>query len=340
MSKDELASENERSEDLISILIPVYKVGLYIERCARSLFEQTYTNIEYIFIDDCSPDDSREILENVIEEYPNRKEYVKIISHSTNLGLSAARNTGVRNSKGRYMMHVDSDDYLELDAVERMYKKAIDTNADIVICNYYIVTDNKKYIVNQLLPLDNVEYIKLMLKRRASPSVWGKLYLRDFYINTKVQSIEGVNHGEDFAVLPRLVYYTKKIEYINLPLYNYVQYNLNSCSNNISQKSIDDLIKVNSVLEHFFLSKEDACVYNEYIITAKLRTIIYLLRNTVDNEMIYKIINLYSDLMHKYNYSLSLLDRIMIYLAQNKYYFILKIYVRIINTCLVIFKYK
>ena len=106
----------------VSILVPVYGVEKYIKRCARSLFEQTYDNIEYIFVDDCTQDRSIDILEEVLKEYPNRKNQVKILHHAKNRGLSASRNTALDASTGDYLMHVDADDYLHVDAIALLIK--------------------------------------------------------------------------------------------------------------------------------------------------------------------------------------------------------------------------
>ena len=102
---------------LVSILVPVYKVEDYIERCARSLFEQTYSNLEFIFVDDCSPDDSVEILGRIMDDYPARKEAVRIIRHNHNRGSAASRNTALDNGSGEFVFAVDSDDWLELDGL-------------------------------------------------------------------------------------------------------------------------------------------------------------------------------------------------------------------------------
>ena len=82
----------------ISVIVPIYNVKLYIERCVRSLMEQTLENIEFIFVNDCTPDDSMDILHYVLEEYPKRREQIKIIEHETNRGISAVRNTGLKNA--------------------------------------------------------------------------------------------------------------------------------------------------------------------------------------------------------------------------------------------------
>ena len=101
----------------VSICVPVYGVEKYIERCARSLFEQTYEDVEYVFVDDCTQDRSVELLQNVIENYPSRKDKVRIIHHKSNIGLGEARNTAVAASTGEFIMHVDSDDYIDKDCV-------------------------------------------------------------------------------------------------------------------------------------------------------------------------------------------------------------------------------
>ena len=110
----------------VSVCIPVYGVEKYIEKCARSLFEQTMQDgIEFIFVNDCTKDRSIEILEQVLAEYPHRKEQTRIIHHEKNRGLVAARNTGLAYASGEYIIHCDSDDWVELDMYEKMYKKAI-----------------------------------------------------------------------------------------------------------------------------------------------------------------------------------------------------------------------
>ena len=116
----------------VSILVPIFGVEKYIERCARSLFEQTYSNLEYIFVNDCTPDKSVEVLENVMVNYPERIENVKILTHEKNRGVAAVRNTALDNACGDFVSLVDSDDWLELDAVELLVSKQLKTDADIV----------------------------------------------------------------------------------------------------------------------------------------------------------------------------------------------------------------
>ena len=87
----------------VSVIVPVYGVAQYIEKCARSLFEQTLEDIEYIFVDDCTQDNSIEILHNIIKDYPHRQQQTRIIHHETNKGLPIARKTGIENATGKYI---------------------------------------------------------------------------------------------------------------------------------------------------------------------------------------------------------------------------------------------
>ena len=120
----------------VSVIVPIYGVEPYIERCVRSLMEQTYTNCEYIFVDDCTPDASVEILKRVLEDYPNRKQKVKIIQNEKNQGLPQTRKHGFQYATGDFVANVDSDDF-----VEPYY----------FFINYFIIFLNIKSIKNNIL---------------------------------------------------------------------------------------------------------------------------------------------------------------------------------------------
>ena len=151
----------------VSVIIPVYGVEKYIEQCARSLFEQTMQEgIEFIFIDDCSPDRSIGILKEVLKEYPHREPQVKIIRHSENQGSGGTRRTGVENATGEYVIHCDSDDWVEPDMYETLYRKAAKEDADIVGCDYISECRKKRVILRQPCPSDNMQYISDLLSGR------------------------------------------------------------------------------------------------------------------------------------------------------------------------------
>ncbi len=118
----------------VSVIIPVYKVEPYVARCARSLFNQTLEDIEYIFVDDCTPDRSIEIVKEVLADYPKRKEQVQFVRTPRNGGLARARVFGLQHAKGDYIIHCDSDDAVERDAYCLMYNEATANNYDVVTC--------------------------------------------------------------------------------------------------------------------------------------------------------------------------------------------------------------
>uniref|UniRef100_UPI00112F95A9 glycosyltransferase family 2 protein n=1 Tax=Campylobacter concisus TaxID=199 RepID=UPI00112F95A9 len=99
----------------VSIIVPIYNVEKYIEKCAVTLFEQDYDNVEYVFVNDCSPDKSMKILKDIIEKYPNRKDDIKIINNIKNSGSSLTRKYGLDASTGKYILFVDSDDWVDRD---------------------------------------------------------------------------------------------------------------------------------------------------------------------------------------------------------------------------------
>ena len=133
----------------VSIIIPIFKVRNFIERCVCSLFEQTLKDVEYIFVDDASPDDSIDILKSCIDRYPERKDQVIILTHEQNQGLPAARNTGLAVATGEYVFHCDSDDFVEKDMLEEMYKAAKTQDADMVYCDFYLSFEkNERYMSN------------------------------------------------------------------------------------------------------------------------------------------------------------------------------------------------
>lgn len=238
---------------LVSILVPVYKVERYIEKCAMSLFEQTYDNIEYVFVDDCSPDNSIALLKSIMERYPKRKNRVKIVKHEKNLGLANARITAINSCNGVYLLNVDSDDYIERDMVEIMVKKALDSDSDMVICDFnYIFIDRVKRI-NNVVETDRLEYIASLITRRSSVCVWGRLIKKSLYVTNSVYPISDLNYAEDYVVTPRLVYFARNIVKVDKALYNYVQLNNASYTHKLSSISIDNAILANEILCDFFI---------------------------------------------------------------------------------------
>lgn len=163
----------------VSVIIPIYNAAPYIERCARSLFEQTLDNIEYIFVNDCTPDESMDILYSVLTEYPHRQQQVKIINQLQNWGVAKARKDGIEAATGQYVIHCDSDDWVDCQMYKMLYEKAVCESLDIVMCDWFR-TDGLSISVNTLdiNGLDKTCLLGKLIDGSLSGSLWNKLVSR------------------------------------------------------------------------------------------------------------------------------------------------------------------
>ena len=170
----------------MSVIIPVYNVERFIVRCATSLMEQSCQNVEYIFIDDATADNSIALLRNVIGRYPDRIKDVKIVSHATNLGLPAARNTGLGIATGEYVFHCDSDDFVDADMLSELYSVAKISNADIVWCDWFLSFKKNERYMKQPEYTEPIAALKAMLCGIMKFNVWNKLVRRNLYIENNI----------------------------------------------------------------------------------------------------------------------------------------------------------
>lgn len=227
----------------VSIIIPVYNVEKYIERCVRTLFAQTLDELEYIFVDDCSPDKSIEVMQRVLEDYPARKSQVKLIRHESNQGVSQSRQDGVDAATGEYIIHCDPDDWVELDMYEQLYNKAKETNADIVICDFI-----EESLTAQRRP--NVQIIpsqKEILKLRIAigdfhTGLWNKLVSHSYIKISKIRFHAEISLWEDMAYMVPLLFLSTNIAKVNLALYHYIIDIPNSIVNGRTLKSVKSQI--------------------------------------------------------------------------------------------------
>lgn len=204
----------------VSVVVPVYGVEKYIERCARSLFDQTLDDIEYLFIDDCTPDGSIEVLKQVLEDYPQRKPQVFIHRMTQNSGQARVREWGSLNAKGEYIIHCDSDDYVDVNMYKTMYDKAIEGNYDMVICDYKTVSDGVSTDHHHLLPETEHDRIAKILTGLFPSYMWNKMVKRCFYQSPDIVWPTG-NMWEDMATMVQVMQMTNKVGYVPMPLYNY-----------------------------------------------------------------------------------------------------------------------
>ena len=263
--------------DLITIILPVYNGESYIANSIESLLKQTYKNLEIIFVDDGSTDKTKDI----IKKYQKKYKYIKYFYQDNNK-QGSARNNGLRKAKGKYVLFIDSDDYIDNNMVVEMYNYISKGNYDIVLCDYYICKNgNKDYVYCYNEPFvdnDNVS-LKEYLLSTLSPS--NKMYKKDFLINNNFKFLEGQFY-EDFASIPTLVKYQPKIGYISKPYLYYNHTENSTMRSNNYKKSYEDIFPACEFLNNELKS------YTEY-------------RDEVEYIFIYHLLYNFSILFNQYN---------------------------------------
>lgn len=209
-------------QDLISVIVPCYNIEAYVERCIRSVQNQTYKNLEIIAIDDGSKDRTGEILDGIAAE-----EAHMTVLHYANEGLSCARNHGLERMTGLYVTFVDGDDFLHDKALEKLHTMIVENDLDIAASNYIMYyEENDQRIGNEddesNYSLTSEDFIKRLfypLKRFCS--AWGKLYKRELFEGVRYP--EDIFFGEDMDVAPVLFDRAEKAGYTSEALYYYNQ---------------------------------------------------------------------------------------------------------------------
>lgn len=236
----------------VTVIVPVYGVEKYIAECAESLFAQTYSDIEYVFCDDCTPDRSIELLREVMERYPERKEHVRIIRNEENKGLGGTRRHLISHINSEAFVIVDSDDVLPPDAVSILVNKMNETDTDIVDGAYAIYVDEKvgKVIVP---PHDEPsKYLdKILCQNIILPRVWGRLYKTSVLNKVKDLFIDGIDFAEDICATSRLACVTSR-SWTDEVVYYYRTDNINSYTRNITKRNILSYFRAMSVVLSFY----------------------------------------------------------------------------------------
>lgn len=224
----------------VSVIVPIYKVEKFIFRCAVSLMEQTLVDVEYIFVDDATPDGSIEILQGVIDCYPARKSQCRILHHEQNMGLPAARNSGLQVAQGNYIFHCDSDDYVEKDMLEKLYGAAKNNDVDIVWCDWYLSFEKNERYMKQPEYTTSIDALKGMLSGLMKFNVWNKLIKRSLYTDNNISFPSGYGMGEDMTII-RLFARANKVTYVPEAFYHYVQQNSGAFCKTYSTKHLQDV---------------------------------------------------------------------------------------------------
>lgn len=280
----------------ISIIIPVYGVEKYIAHCARSLFNQTGADLEFIFVNDATKDHSIEILKEVIsKEYPTLQDQIIIIEKPQNEGLPQARKTGVAKATGDYIMHCDSDDWLVLDAVKTIAKKIDETSADIIYYNYYISTDEGHKSQREKEFSNPMEYAKAIMSffPTSVAFCWNKVIKRSLYNLVAEWPVQ--NMHEDVALTPQIILQSHTLAFIDSPLYHYRVSSSSSMSIDFSknkEKKIQS--QINQLILIRFLEKqhrvEEFKRQYQQLISRCAYIAAFFNRSSIDKDIHYKSI--------------------------------------------------
>lgn len=233
----------------VSIIVPFYNVEKYIEKCLDSLANQTLDDIEILLVNDGSKDGSIQIAKKYVEKYPNKFIYLE----KENGGLSDARNFAIPYAKGEYIAFLDSDDYVEKDIYERMYKIAKAEKSDMVECDFYWDYPNKtRKDIGKIYNGTKEALVKIRVV------AWNKLIKREILENTKIQFPKGYRY-EDVEFTYKLLPYLNKISFLKQPCIHYIQR-----SGSISNSQNERTKEIFDVLDHVIEYYKEKNIYEKY----------------------------------------------------------------------------
>lgn len=251
---------------LVSIIVPVYNVEKYLPQCLDSLINQTYSNIEIICVDDESPDNSIKIL----KKYAEKDTRIKIVEQK-NMGLSGARNTGMKYANGEYIMCVDSDDWIDLETCEQAVRALLKHNADLVMWSYIRESDNKsaeKLMFWEDETVFDNDAVKNQINRRlcgllgdelahpdyanAIETAWGKLYRFSVIKDNKIEYVsERIIGTEDALFNLYATRYVNRAVYLKKPYNHYRRNNTGSLTSNYKEKLFQQWMTLFDYMEQY-----------------------------------------------------------------------------------------
>lgn len=234
----------------VSIIVPVYGVEKYIDKCLDSLVKQSLKEIEIIVVNDGTKDNSQKIIDKYVKKYPDKiKSYIK-----ENGGQGSARNYGLKKAMGEYIGYVDSDDFVEKDMYKKLYNKANENDYDIVVCGNYNVSEDYKtknidtFTNDYNTDLENVFFGKM--------AVWNKIYKRDILIKNKLEFKEKVWY-EDLAFTLKTVMNSNTFAFIDEPLYDYLIREGSTMNNSNVQRNLEILDAFDDILSYIIHNKNE-----------------------------------------------------------------------------------
>lgn len=275
----------------VSIIVPVYGVEKYIDKCLDSLVKQSLKEIEVIVVNDGTKDNSQKIIDKYVKKYPDKiKSFIK-----ENGGQGSARNYGLEKASGEYIGYVDSDDFIEKDMYKKLYNKAKEKDYDIVVCGNYNVSEdyqNKNvdaFISNYNSDLENIFFGKM--------AVWNKIYKRDILVKNKLEFKEKVWY-EDLAFTLKAIMNSNNFAFIDEPLYDYLIRVGSTMNNSNVTRNLEILDAFNDILSYIkhnkkeeYFSKIEFLAIDHIYISAIVRVLKADSDKNIKKETIEKLIN-------------------------------------------------
>lgn len=316
----------------VSVIVPVYNVEKYLEKCLKSVVNQTLEDIEIILVNDGSTDGSMKIVNKYVKKYPKK---IKLLEQE-NQGVSDARNNGVKLATSKYIMFVDNDDFINKDMVEKMYNKISAEQADIVICGNNVV-DEKGNLVDKTYPwkYQNSKFNEQFVF--SNMCVWNKIYTKDLIIKNNLKFRSRVWY-EDLDYSFKAVAVAKKVCFLEENLYNYLLRNTSIMHNNNIKKNSDlfltfdeiiDYTKKKKIFEKYKDEIEFLCIQHMYL-SAIVRVSIMNVDKRTKKQTIDKFVNYvetnFNDFnKNKYLKTLSLRKKIIFNLVKFRQFWLIKL---------------
>lgn len=246
----------------ISIIVPVYNAKDYLQKCINSILNQTFTNFELLLINDGSTDFSGKIC----DDYAKSDMRIRVF-HKENGGVSLARNLGINNVKGNFSIFVDSDDYIEVNMLEDMYRHSQLTDADIVGCDFYQEFEDKSIYTSAYFE-NRDDFLRAVVGNYWGV-MWKILVKNELYINNNIEFPKNIDGGEDYLVCVSLLYYSKKVSCIKNAYYHYNRINPNSIMATQSKIKLLHQVEATKLVENFLYNKGIVEMFEKELIIRK-----------------------------------------------------------------------
>lgn len=267
--------------ELVTVIVPIFNVEKYLEKCIDSIRQQTYRNLEIILVNDGSQDNSG----SICDRYANLDNRIRVI-HKKNGGLSDARNSGIKAANGDYISFIDSDDYIEKETYDILINSIKSNNADMAICGRWIEEElcrRELYTESKEIVMDSTEALKLYFKRRkmdasACDKLFKKELLKDMYFPV------GKIH-EDIFVMDKIIMKCKKIVHVGKPLYHYVNRKGSITKTSFTEKNLDYIDAHRMAFDRFINNKTLKKYVLSYYFDSYIIIIDKMLSSKLDCEM-------------------------------------------------------